>query len=221
MTNNDATSRIQEAFVREPALAGADLDVRERDGVWVLTGNVGSLRARRLAERTAERLAGGTELVSEIVVSPTGSDRKDDSEIRKMVKRVLEWSSDVPAEQIEISVEDGVVTLGGELDAEHERDAAEDAVVGLAGVCGFVDGLKVGRTVEAKQVEKKIRRALHRNADADAERIHVAVDGGKVTLRGVVQTAAEVQAAESAAWAVRGVTEVESHLRSDDELAAV
>lgn len=69
-------------------------------------------------------------------------------------------------------------------------------------------------------VEKKIRQALHRDAQIDVERIHVSVDGGKVTLRGVVRTSAEVATAESAVWAAPGVTEVESHLRSEDELAS-
>jgi osmotically-inducible protein OsmY len=71
------------------------------------------------------------------------------------------------------------------------------------------------------EVAKRIREALHRAAEIDAERIHVSVDGGKVTLRGVVRTSAEIATAESATWAAPGVTEVESHLRSDDELASL
>lgn len=73
---------------------------------------------------------------------------------------------------------------------------------------------------ETDEVERKIRQALHRDAELDAERIHVSVNGGKVTLRGMVRTAAEIATAESAVWAAPGVTEVESHLRSEDELAS-
>jgi osmotically-inducible protein OsmY len=83
---------------------------------------------------------------------------------------------------------------------------------------GTREGTTVTADIIADEVEEKIRQALHRDAEMDAERIHVGVDGGKVTLRGRVRTSAEIATAESAARAARGVTEVESHLRSEDEL---
>jgi osmotically-inducible protein OsmY len=83
---------------------------------------------------------------------------------------------------------------------------------------GINEEITVRPDTVTDEVEKKIRQALHRDAQIDAERIRVSVDGGKVTLRGVVRTSAEIATAESAAWAAPGVTAVESHLRSEDEL---
>jgi osmotically-inducible protein OsmY len=120
---------------------------------------------------------------------------------------------------IRSSVDAGTVTLEGEVTSEHLRAVAEAAVSPIEGVTAVVNRIRVTTIAEPREVEEKIREALTRSAEIDAERIHVTVDGGKVILRGVVRTWAEVAAAESAAWAAHGVKEVESHLRSDDELA--
>lgn len=71
------------------------------------------------------------------------------------------------------------------------------------------------------QVKSRIRMALRRDAELDAERVRVTVEMGKVTLRGVLKTSAEITVAEAAAWGAPGVEVVESYLRSDEDLAAI
>jgi osmotically-inducible protein OsmY len=51
-----------------------------------------------------------------------------------------------------------------------------------------------------------------RNAETDARRIMVEVEGSRVILRGTVRSYAEKQAAEDTAWSAPGVTEVDNHI---------
>jgi hypothetical protein len=61
-------------------------------------------------------------------------------------------------------------------------------------------------------LKQSIERALVRNAEIDARNITVEVEGSKVILRGTVRSYAEKKAAEEAAWAAPGVTEMENRI---------
>jgi len=61
-------------------------------------------------------------------------------------------------------------------------------------------------------LKQQIEKALIRNAETDAKRITVEVDGSKVILRGTVRSSAEKKAAEEAAWSAPGVSEVDNRI---------
>jgi osmotically-inducible protein OsmY len=58
----------------------------------------------------------------------------------------------------------------------------------------------------------KIEKVLVRNAETDAANIHVATDGGKVTLSGNVHSWSERDEVGRAAWAAPGVHQVQNDL---------
>ena len=62
------------------------------------------------------------------------------------------------------------------------------------------------------EVGNKIKDALRRNAELDAERIVVEAADGRVTLKGWVRSYAERADAERAAWAAPGVTSVDDKI---------
>jgi len=57
--------------------------------------------------------------------------------------QVLTWDVEVPAESVDVRVEDGWVTLSGEVDFRFESDAAFDDVASLYGVVGITDEITV------------------------------------------------------------------------------
>jgi len=63
-----------------------------------------------------------------------------------------------------------------------------------------------------KDISSKIERALVRLARSDAKRIHVEVEGSKVTLNGTVSSFAEEREVVKAARSTPGVAVVEDRL---------
>jgi osmotically-inducible protein OsmY len=69
-------------------------------------------------------------------------------------------------------------------------------------------------------VKQKIKEALERGAQFDADRITVEVEGNKAILKGTVRSYAEKRDAERAARNAPGITEVENKLTVDPSIFA-
>ena len=109
-------------------------------------------------------------------------------------------------------VENGWVTLSGQVQWGFQRATATAAVRYLMGVKGVSDQITIKPTVSASSVKNDIEAALKRRATTEAHGIKVAVNGSEVTLTGKVPTWAERDAAGSAAWCTPGVSKVIDHI---------
>ena len=118
----------------------------------------------------------------------------------------------MPHERIAVQVQDGLVTLSGEVDWWYQKDAAEDAVRKLVGVLLVINNITIKPAVDPQDVKDKIESAFRRNALLDARRVTVETRGGKVILRGSVRSWAERAEAQWVAWAAPGVSEVKNDI---------
>ncbi|MBN9191602.1 BON domain-containing protein [Microbacterium sp.] len=134
-----------------------------------------------------------------------------DLQIQAAVQAELEWTPDVDAAGIGVAVEDGAVTLTGEVDNYAERLAAKHAALRLRGVRAVVDAMSVHprsaaiatETDIAKEVERALRTAVNVPATVQAT-----LDGHHVTLTGEVQWDFQRVAAKRAVQYLRGVYSV-------------
>lgn len=197
----------------DPSVKEKEIAVAARDGVVTLSGHVPSYPEKWAAERAAERVFGVKAVANEIEVKLPGDRTRPDPEIAHKVVEALEWDTQVPDDKIKATVTNGWVTLDGEVAWAFQRDAAIRAVRNIVGVRGVTNKLAlVPPSVSAYDVSTKIREALRRRAERDAEAIIVETKDNVVTLKGKVPTFAERRAAEGAAWAAPGVKEVHDEI---------
>jgi osmotically-inducible protein OsmY len=213
-TDEEILRDVQEELKWDARLQPNEIGVIVKDGVVTLTGWVDSYVKRWAAERATQRVAGVHAVANEIEVRLPNSAERTDADIAATATRALQWDAFVPADSITVLVSKGWIRLEGEVQWQFQKDAAERAVRSLAGVKGVSNLIlvKPGSQPSPKELSRQIREALIRDAETDAGRINVEVQGDKVVLKGTVRSWAERREAERAAWSAPGVREVEDHI---------
>ena len=198
----------------QPRTRDAEIGVAARDGVITLTGPVASAIQKFEAARIAEGINGVRAVADEMQVTLPNSSVRTDADIAHSVLSALRWHIEVPDTGITVKVEDGWVTLHGDVEWQYQKSAAERTVRYLTGVKGVTDLLVVKQPAIAPSViREQIASALKRSATVDAARVRVNSNaGGVVTLSGTVRSWTERADAERAAWATPGVSIVQDEL---------
>jgi osmotically-inducible protein OsmY len=120
-----------------------EIAVAEDDGIVTLRGTVESFSQRRAAAQDAKNVDGVYDLDNQLKVSLTGADRREDDEIRGAALQNLIWDVDVPSDFVDVKVNDGWVTLKGDVSYQFQSDAAYDDVASLYGVLGITNEITV------------------------------------------------------------------------------
>jgi osmotically-inducible protein OsmY len=209
-TDLDLKHDVEAELEWDPSVDAHRIGVAVTDGIVTLTGEVKSFAEKWNAERAVERVEGVLGVANEIKVLPVGE--HNDTDIAREAVNSLRWNALVPADKVIVKVQDGWITLKGDVDYDFERRAAERAVRYLPGVKGVSNLITVNPKVEPKDIKKQIEETFKRQASLDAEHISVEVNGSEVILRGTVHSLVEKEEAEKAAWTAPGVTSVKNYI---------
>ena len=214
-TDSDIQKDVLAELNAEPNLKNDDLTVGVRDGVVTLAGYVDSYADKWRAERVVSKVKGVKAVVNQLEVKLSSSSQRTDPEIARAAVNALEWNVLVPHDRIQVVVEDGWITLRGEVDWYYQKEEAERTVRNITGIKGVSNLITVAAVPTPSDVKQRITDTLRRGAQFDAERITVEVTGHKAILKGTVRSYAEMQDAERAARKAPGITEVENRLTVD------
>ena len=210
-TDTELQRKVEEELRWEPSVNAAAIGVTVKNGVVTLTGTVSYYGEKWAAERAIKRVSGVTAVAEELKVQPTGSAKRTDTDIAAAAVQALKWRLWVP-NQVKVKVEEGWVTLEGEVEWQYQKNTADDAVRYLTGVKGMYNLIAIKPKLNAGDVKTAIRNALERNARLDAHAITVEATGGNVILRGKVRSWAEREEATAAAWSAPGVCSVKDDI---------
>ncbi len=192
----------------EPSVHAEQIGVEVKDGIVTLAGHVSSFAEKWDAERAAQRVSGVKALAIEMDVKLPGSSKRIDADIARAAENTLLWTTYLPKDCVKVMVENGWITLSGELDWEYQRHAAGDAIRHLMGVAGVSNQIVLKPKVSMGAVKADIEAALKRRATTDAQNIFVDVRGADVTLSGSVPSWSERDLARESAWSTPGVQNV-------------
>ena len=192
----------------DPAIDAGSIGVIVKNGVVTLTGHLNGYAEKQAVEKAVRRVAGVRGIALELDVKLAPSHKRSDSEIAQAAVWALTWHSVVPEERVKAEVEDGWVTLSGEVDWPYQRSSAEQCIRWLTGVRGLTNLISTKPRTSEKGIASEISAALTRQAQREANRIAIEVDGSVVTLAGEVHSLAEHDAALGVASSTRGVSRV-------------
>jgi osmotically-inducible protein OsmY len=148
-TDEELEEKVEAAITRDEAVSGLDVTPTARNGVVVLHGEVENIYQKSRAANIAAQVRGVREVENELLVSGEGPypdpyrdwndytdydydyftytrrmPEKPDAELLEDVRDELFWSPFVDSDEVNVTVEQGEVTLTGTVDDWAERVSA-------------------------------------------------------------------------------------------------
>jgi osmotically-inducible protein OsmY len=142
---------------------------------------------------------------------------KTDAEVREDIIKVLGCTSDTNITGLNVSVQDGIVTLSGSVDAYWKIARIEDLASSVDGVLDIRNNIRVSPadTSPDLTIRKDIISALERMEVKGLENLDVKVKDGIVTISGSVPTWDTAFDVEDTARFTFGVVDVKNRLAVD------
>ncbi|MFP2924944.1 BON domain-containing protein [Pyxidicoccus sp. 3LG] len=227
---------VREALAREPRLDLRRYPIR----LWWewndlgMAGELPDVASKKLALERAAAVPGVDHIIDQLHVIPDR--RLPDAELLEHVCRdlaaepallpftlrarvggeVRTWRDAGPEarDAIEVRVEDGVVTLDGDVTGLGHKRLAGVLAWWVPGVRDVVNGMGVSPHEQDNDGEMAdgVRIALEKDPLVSTESVSISSRSGVVTLSGAVSSELERDAAERDAWCVWGVDRVENQL---------
>jgi osmotically-inducible protein OsmY len=144
LSNTTIEDDVRSALVLDARIPDpSDIAVSVENGLATLRGTIGSFAQRRAAARDASNVDGVYDVDDELQVRLLDEARREDADIRGVSLQALMWDVEVPAESIDVKVQNGWITLKGSVGHQYESDAAYDDVASLYGIYGITNEIKV------------------------------------------------------------------------------
>lgn len=208
-------NNVQDAIKWEPLLSLSKIEVVAEDGVVCLSGVVDSYAKKVEAENTAKKVNGVKVVVEKIEVKLPDYWVKTNLEIACQALAALKVNNFLPEEKIVIKVEDGWITLEGELPWNYQKEAAQNALNYLKGIRGVFNNIVIKPETQDVIEQRDVEAALARSWSIDDKNIHVKVMGTTVTLTGTVNSWYQKEEAGRIVWNTPGIGKVSNELIVD------
>ncbi len=108
----------------EPSVNAAHIGVEVSEGIVTLAGHVSSYAEKLGAENAAQRVLGVKALAIEMEVALPGPSERTDADIARSAELALRWTQGLEREPVKVRVENGWVTLSGEVEWDYLRRIA-------------------------------------------------------------------------------------------------
>jgi len=141
-TDRNIEAAVQKELVSDPLLDANDIVVEVTGGAVSLTGTVPSQAQHAEAAAAARRVAGVTTVDTMLAVALPADDYGDDAALARLANQALAANAAVP-DSVKATVSNGNMFLTGTVSRNGQRDAAQDAAAGVAGVLSITNEIDV------------------------------------------------------------------------------
>ena len=204
------------------------VDVEVDNGHVKLSGTVGSLSEKKQAEVDAWVI--GVKSVSSENLAVKFWARQDhlrydtdmsDQEIKEAIHDVYLYDPRVNNQKINVEVENGIVTLTGQVDNLKSKNAARKDAKNVVNVLSVKNLIDVRPTIipNDEGLKADIVNAMARDPYIERFDINTRVDNGKVFLYGEVNSFFEKYHTEEVVSKVNGVVKIDNNLNVNNEFA--
>ncbi len=208
------------------------VSITMQNGDIVLAGEMENIASKKLALLAAAETKGVLRIVDRLKVTP--AEKMGDAEIRDHVCKALTEESALegclirglagdivrkalaePRGSIVVEVNDGIVTLNGEVPSLTHKRLAGVLAWWVPGTCDVINGLEEVPPEEDNDDEliDAVRLVLEKDPFVNAGKIRVSSKDWVVTLEGLVPIETMKQMAERDAWCVIGVRSVVNRIQ--------
>jgi hypothetical protein len=141
-TDMELQRDVLDEIAWEPSLCAPEIGVTVHDGIVTLTGSVENYSAKWAAEKAAVRVSGVRAVVNDLEVRLSTDNRRTDEDIARAASDALERNIVLP-KNLQVVVDDGWITLTGNVQWQFQKNAAEDTVKRLTGVKEVINNLTI------------------------------------------------------------------------------
>ena len=205
LTPQNIADAVDTALQKDDGVKANRITVAPAENYVVLGGTVGSLEEKQRAERVAETVKGVEQVTNNMIVQV--EDQRSDKAIQYDVEAALKLNPATRSYNVDVEVNDGRVSLTGEVERWETFGLIGQIASGVRGVTA-VDNNVLVQPLERRvdeDLEDEIRSRLHWDARVDDSLVQVEVNEGKARLIGTVGSAAEKRRAQELARQVPGV----------------
>jgi osmotically-inducible protein OsmY len=193
------------------------ITVAARDGSVTLAGPVASVGAKQDLVAEVLKVDGVKEIVSELTIGRAENDRALAERVADQVRRSSYFTV---FDDVEIGVENGVVTLTGYVTQPIKSEDLARRVSHVDGAQDFVNRLEVlPASIGDDRLRNIIANAIYRDpsfsnyASQAVPPVHIIVRNSSVLLTGVVNSEVERRQAENIVRGIPGIIGVQNTLR--------
>ena len=195
-------SAARNSYAFQVYLKGDDIKIESKNGAVTLTGFVSEEFHKTLANETVAALPGVLSVDNRLELKGAPPTANSDAWLKTKVKATLLFHRNVSAENTEVDVTDGIVTLRGNATSQAQKELTTEYAKDVEGIKSVSNEMKVSgrvekthRTVAVKiddaSITAQVKLALWTHRSTSVVNTKVETNRGVVTLSGKAKNAAE------------------------------
>lgn len=194
----------------------SQINVSVIDNIAILKGCVNSYPEKILAEIETQFIPEIKSVKNEIEIKfPESYEKIDDEEVKDAVFCLLNANSEIETNNIDISIENGMVSLEGRVNSYWKKDKIRKMVSQVKGVISVSDKIAVipNEKITDDEINELLNTAMANSVHIDANKVKLKINNGVVELSGILPSMSSYNAVIELVRSTKGVVDIKDDLK--------